>query len=108
LFVLAPASRIRAISSLLYRFFFIDLSFPLERSYDFRWYDFRASGQSLVIRNQLISAPGLPTRPYIENIGVLPDIELDFMTRENLMTRGGPFVEEVTRIILSEIQKAAP
>jgi len=44
LFVLAPASRIRAISSLLYRFFFIDLSFPLERSYDFRWYDFRASG----------------------------------------------------------------
>ena len=63
---------------------------------------------SLVIRNQLISAPGLPTRPYIENIGVLPDIELDFMTRENLMTRGGPFVEEVTRIILSEIQKAAP
>ncbi|MFN7541946.1 MAG: hypothetical protein ACK5TN_04020, partial [Acidobacteriota bacterium] len=45
LFVLAPASKIRAISSLLYRFFFIDLSFHFERSYDFCWYDFRASGQ---------------------------------------------------------------
>jgi hypothetical protein len=31
---------------LLYRFFFIDLSFLLERSYDFRWYDFKASGQT--------------------------------------------------------------
>jgi hypothetical protein len=29
---------------LLYRFFFIDLSFLLERSYDFRWYEFKASG----------------------------------------------------------------
>ncbi|MFN9919581.1 MAG: hypothetical protein ACK555_07365, partial [Acidobacteriota bacterium] len=47
LFVLAPASKIRAISSLLYRFFFIDLSFHFERSYDFCWYDFRASGQCL-------------------------------------------------------------
>jgi len=55
LFVLAPASRIRAISSLLYRFFFIDLSFPLERSYDFRWYDFRASGHQV---HALLDWPG--------------------------------------------------
>ncbi|MFN9301080.1 MAG: hypothetical protein ACK6DZ_25645, partial [Acidobacteriota bacterium] len=38
----------RAISSLLYRFFFIDLSFHFERSYDFCWYDFRASGHSVI------------------------------------------------------------
>lgn len=62
---------------------------------------------SLVIRNSMISAPGLPSRPYVENFGVIPDIDLDFMTRDNLMTRGRPFVESVTRIVLDEIAKGA-
>lgn len=62
---------------------------------------------SLVIRNSSISAPGLPSRPYVENFGVIPDIDLDFMTRDNLMTRGRPFVDSVTRIVLEEIDRSA-
>ena len=61
---------------------------------------------SLVVRRQNVSVPGFPSKPYIENLGVVPDIELDFMTRENLMTGGGPFVAEFTKIINAEIGKA--
>lgn len=61
---------------------------------------------SLVVRRQDVVSPDMPTAPYIENIGVIPDVELDYMTRENLMTRGGPFVAAFTRIINEEIAKA--
>jgi C-terminal processing protease CtpA/Prc len=60
---------------------------------------------SLVVRRQDIVSPDMPTAPFIENIGVIPDIELDFMTRENLLTRGGPFVAALTRIMNEEIAK---
>jgi hypothetical protein len=60
---------------------------------------------SLVVRRQNIVSPDMPTAPFIENIGVIPDIELDFMTRENLLTRGAPFVAELTRIMNEEIAK---
>jgi hypothetical protein len=45
LHTLVGGSRIWAIFSLLYNFFFIDLSLPLERSHNFRWYDLGSSGQ---------------------------------------------------------------
>jgi len=61
---------------------------------------------SLVIRTTPASAPGLPTAPVIENLGVIPDIELDYMTRDNLMMNGRPFIDAVTRIVLDEIAKA--
>jgi len=60
---------------------------------------------SLVVRRQDIVSPDMPTAPFIENVGVIPDIELDFMTRENLVTRGAPFVAELTRIMNEEIAK---
>jgi len=60
---------------------------------------------SLVVRRQDIVSPDMPTAPFIENIGVIPDITLDYMTRENLLTRGRPFVQEFTRIINEEIRK---
>jgi C-terminal processing protease CtpA/Prc len=41
---------------------------------------------SLMNRGRLIQTPEYPTAPYIEKIGVRPDIVLDYMTRENLMT----------------------
>jgi len=47
---------------------------------------------SLEVRNNIISAPGVPSAPYIENIGVLPDVQADFQTRANLFTGGQPFV----------------
>ncbi|MCX6590716.1 MAG: S41 family peptidase [Acidobacteria bacterium] len=60
---------------------------------------------TLVVRRGDVKAPDLPAAPYIENIGVLPDIDLDYMTRENLMTRGRPFMGKVTQIMLEEIRK---
>lgn len=60
---------------------------------------------TLVVRRGDVKAPDLPAAPYIENIGVLPDIELDYMTRENLITRGRPFMDKVTQIMLEEIRK---
>lgn len=59
--------------------------------------------QSLMTRREPIVTTEFPTAPYIENIGVRPDIELDYMTRENLMNRGVPFVNAFTRIILDQI-----
>jgi hypothetical protein len=44
----------------------------------------------------VISTPEFPPSPYIENIGVRPDIVVDYMTRSNLMTGGAPFVQAFT------------
>lgn len=60
---------------------------------------------SIVLRAKEYETPGLPKSPYIENAGVTPDIELDYMTKDNLLQRGAPFVEAFTRIILEEIAK---
>ncbi|OYW07714.1 MAG: hypothetical protein B7X34_10355 [Acidobacteriia bacterium 12-62-4] len=59
--------------------------------------------QSLMTRREPVVTAEFPTAAYVENIGVRPDIELDYMTRENLMNRGVPFVEAFTKIILQEI-----
>jgi hypothetical protein len=59
---------------------------------------------SLMHRGRLIQAPGFPAAPYIENIGVQPDIVVDYMTRANLMTLGAPFVEAFTQAIVSRVQ----
>jgi hypothetical protein len=42
---------------------------------------------------------------YVENVGVRPDVELDYMTRDNLLQRGRPFMGAVTEIITREINK---
>jgi hypothetical protein len=60
----------------------------------------------LTVRNSVVSLPGLPSAPYIENFGVIPDIVLDSMTRENLMTGFRPFVAGFTAIMVDEIRKA--
>ena len=56
---------------------------------------------SLMNRGRLIHDAGFPPAPYIENIGVRPDIVLDYMTRENLMTAGAPFVQAFTQALLT-------
>ncbi len=60
---------------------------------------------SLVVRRDNVVTPEFPTAPYIENIGVRPDRELDYMTRDNLIQRGAPFVDAFSRILLEEIAK---
>jgi Peptidase family S41/PDZ domain len=51
---------------------------------------------ALMNRGVVISTPEFPPSPYIENIGVRPDIVVDYMTRANLMTGGAPFVQAFT------------
>jgi hypothetical protein len=55
--------------------------------------------QSIAVRNHLISTPGLPSAPYIENIGIQPDFPAEFNTRDNLLTGGQPFVSGFRQVI---------
>lgn len=48
---------------------------------------------SLMNRGHVVNTPDFPPAPYIENIGVRPDIAVDYMTRANLMSAGAPFVQ---------------
>ena len=59
---------------------------------------------SLMNRGVVIYTPDYPPAPYIENIGVRPDIVLDYMTRENLMTGGQSFVQAFTQSIVTLTQ----
>jgi hypothetical protein len=59
--------------------------------------------QSLAVRNHDISTPGLPGAPYIENIGIQPDFQAPFNTRDNLLTGGQPFVNGFVQAMASLI-----
>ncbi len=59
----------------------------------------------LMVRPKSVAADGFPATQYIENVGVRPDIELDFMTTDNLLQFGVPFVNAFTRIITEEIDR---
>jgi hypothetical protein len=61
---------------------------------------------TLVVRQEPVSIPGYPVTRYIENVGAHADIPLDYMTREDLLTRGRPFVDGFTRILVEEIRKS--
>lgn len=50
----------------------------------------------LMNRGVVISTPEFPPTPYIENVGVRPDIPFDFMTRANLVSGGALFVQAFT------------
>jgi hypothetical protein len=49
--------------------------------------------ESLMVRSHNVTAPGLPSAPYLENIGVLPDVTAPLNTTSNLRTGGAPFVQ---------------
>jgi peptidase S41-like protein/PDZ domain-containing protein len=55
--------------------------------------------QSILVRNHDISTPGLPSAPYIENIGIQPDFVADYQTRTNLLTGGQPFLSGFSTVI---------
>ena len=54
---------------------------------------------SLMNRLHVVNTPDFPPAPYIENIGVRPDIPVDYMTRANLMNAGGPFVQAFVQAV---------
>jgi len=61
--------------------------------------------RTIVTRKAPVVTDDHPTAPYIENIGVRPDIYYDYMTRENLMTGGRPFVEAFTSAMVEHIRR---
>ena len=56
---------------------------------------------SLMNRGHLIQTPDFPAAPYVENIGVRPEIALDYMTRANLMSGGAAYVQGFTQAIVN-------
>jgi len=61
---------------------------------------------SLMNRGEVITTPDFPPAPYIENIGVRPDIQVDYMTRANLVNGGAPFVQAFVQAVESLVHPA--
>jgi hypothetical protein len=61
----------------------------------------------IMVRKGPVSTPEYPSAPFIENIGVRPDIQLDYMTRDNLLQQGRPFVTAFTEAIVNAIRTGA-
>jgi peptidase S41-like protein/PDZ domain-containing protein len=59
---------------------------------------------SLMNRGHLIQTADFPPAPYIENIGVRPDIVQDYMTRTNLLTAGAAYIQAFTAAMVSLVQ----
>jgi hypothetical protein len=63
---------------------------------------------TLVVRKDYVAnAPDFPINRYIENTGVRPDVVIDRMTRDNLMTSGRPFVDAFTKVMVDHIRSSA-
>ena len=58
----------------------------------------------LMNRPNAVTVEGYPTTTHIENVGVQPDIAVDYMTRDNLLQRGKPFVDAFTAATVNLIQ----
>ena len=61
---------------------------------------------ALQVRPNMISTPEFPASRLIENVGVRPDIAVDYMTRENLIQQGRPYVNAFTAAIVDLIGKS--
>jgi hypothetical protein len=59
-----------------------------------------------MIRKNPVMTSDFPAAPYVENIGVRPDIQIDYMTKENLLQKGKPFVDAFTQVIVDQIKKS--
>jgi uncharacterized protein with HEPN domain len=44
-------------------------------------------------RKNPVATPDYPTAPYVENIGVRPDVVQNYMTIDNLTNHGSTFVQ---------------
>jgi len=60
--------------------------------------------ESLMVRKNPVVTSEYPTAPYVENIGVRPDIPVDYMTMDNLTQKGRPFVEAFVSAIVAQIE----
>jgi hypothetical protein len=60
--------------------------------------------ESLMSRDHLVRTKEYPAAPYIENIGVYPDVWVDYMTRDNLARGGQAYVDAFVAAMINYIQ----
>jgi hypothetical protein len=58
----------------------------------------------LMNRKNPVTGTEFPDSYYVENVGVRPDVEIDYMTRENLLNGGRTFFDQVTRVMLEHLR----
>jgi C-terminal processing protease CtpA/Prc len=63
---------------------------------------------SLMNRGVTVITNDFPPTPYIENVGVRPDLTADYKTRANHMSAGQPFVQAFTQAIVKLVQTGSP
>jgi C-terminal processing protease CtpA/Prc len=61
--------------------------------------------ESLMVRKNPVVTDEYPAAPYIENIGVRPEIGVDYMTRDNLLQGGKPFLDALVSAVSAQIQR---
>jgi C-terminal processing protease CtpA/Prc len=61
---------------------------------------------SLLHRKEMVVTPDHPTAPYVENIGVRPEIGYDMMTVENLLAGGSLFTEAFSTAMVEHIRQS--
>jgi hypothetical protein len=61
--------------------------------------------ESLMNRGHDVVTSDYPAAPYVENIGVRPDVPVDYMTGDNLVRSGQPFVDAFVAAIVDQILK---
>jgi len=62
---------------------------------------------TLVVRKNPVPTAEYPKAPYVENIGARPDVALDYMTRDNLVSSGRTYVDQFTQILVQQIKNPA-
>ncbi len=62
--------------------------------------------ESLMSRNIDVVTPDFPVTRFVENVGVRPEIEYDYMTRDNLTLGGAPFVDAFLQAMTRQIQSS--
>ncbi|MBI3680063.1 MAG: hypothetical protein HY235_06660 [Acidobacteria bacterium] len=67
---------------------------------------FTSLTESLMIRSAKVQPAGYPASSYIENVGVHPDIEADYMTRDNLILDGRLFVRQFVDAMVDHIRRS--
>ena len=64
------------------------------------------TGMTLALqsRKDYVGTAGYPVTKYIENVGVHPNVEVDYMTKDDLLQNGAPFVDEFLQAMAAYIR----
>jgi C-terminal processing protease CtpA/Prc len=76
-------------------------------SFDAGAYTEAIVGMTLALqsRPQPFAAPDFPMTRYIENVGVRPNVEKDYMTKQNLLSNGAQFINDFVEAAAAYIRQ---